>query len=69
MTPEPSVTTRFLARLLADSVADKPEELAAEHVANDERLARGEARGIAIAEELRRVEQQRETGTPREDER
>jgi hypothetical protein len=54
---EPDATTRFLAGLLADSVASNPEELAAEQVANDERLARGEVRGIAIAEELRRVEQ------------
>jgi hypothetical protein len=52
----PSITTSFLARLLADSVTGKPDELAAELVANDGRLARGEARGVAIAAELRRVE-------------
>jgi hypothetical protein len=37
-------------------VTGKPDELAAELVANDGRLARGEARGVAIAAELRRVE-------------
>jgi hypothetical protein len=57
---EPSVTSRFLARMLADHVADKPDELAEEHVKNDARLARGESLGSAIAEELRRVEIERD---------
>lgn len=50
------VVERFFARMLADHVIDKPDELAAEHVKNDARLARGEALGQVIAEELRRAE-------------
>jgi hypothetical protein len=53
-----SVVDRFLARLLAESVAGKPDELADEHVRNDARLARGDAHGVVIAEELRRVERE-----------
>lgn len=60
MTAEPNVITRFLARMLADSVADKPDELAEAHVKNDARLARGESLGLAIAEELPRVEIERD---------
>lgn len=60
MTTQPSVLSCFLAQLLADSVADKPDELAEEHVKNDARLARGESLGLAIAEELRRVEIERD---------
>ena len=60
MNTEPSLFSRFLARLLADSVADSSDELAEEHVKNDARLARGESLGLVIAEELRRVEIERD---------
>jgi hypothetical protein len=52
------VVERFFARMLADRVTTKLDELADELVKNDARLARGEALGVVIAEELRRAERE-----------
>ena len=51
--------TKFLAAMIADGATD----LAAEHVENDARLARGEHAGEVIAVELRRVEMTASTVT------
>jgi hypothetical protein len=64
MSAEPNAITRFLARMLADSVANDPDALAEEHVKNDTRLAQGESLGLAVAEEHSTREAMHDAGLP-----